>query len=389
MKTFKYIACIFFSSVMFINCTDDFDAIPVNSALLPEDTKEWTATMTIGELIDKYDRIDNLYIYGDDTLHINPDGSTFTVNHDEYIYHNQKAWCLEYKDKIIKIQRETSVVYKNLFSNIPIESDEDIYIRGRVISSDTAGNIYKYMIIEDLETKQALKVSVDAGSLNGIFPLGQVVAIKCNGLSMGRYAQMPQLGVAGYRDNDKTRFEPGRIPYSLVPSHFIRIGTPDVSKVIADTLTIQELKDKDSTYYGRLVCIKNVKFTNKDDNGKELGARDPLVVLNEKNVDNKTYALNPIFAPSTYSTTKKYNIGYPVSREVSDATGLSYVSTSEYAEFAETLIPKSGDEGNVTAIVGWFKDKNVDNSGVSVKGKFQLTIRSLADLDGFKSLGQK
>ena len=79
------------------------------------------------------------------------------------------------------------------------------------------------MVIEDLQTKQALKVSVDAGSLGGIFPLGQIVAIKCNGLVMGRYAEMPQLGVAGYRDDDKIRFEPGRIPYSLVPSHFIRL----------------------------------------------------------------------------------------------------------------------------------------------------------------------
>lgn len=385
MKAFRYIVYMFFVSVILVNCTNDFDTIPEGSVILPENTKEWEATMTIGELVGRFDRIDSLYIYDNDTLHISRDGKTYTLNREEKIYYNQDPWCLEYKNKVIKIQRETSTTYKDLFTNVPIESDQDIYVRGRVISSDTAGNIYKYMVIEDLKTKQSLKVSVDAGSLGGIFPLGQVVAIKCNGLVMGRYAQMPQLGVSGYRDDDKTRFEPGRIPYSLVPSHFIRIGIPDASKVVADTLTIQELLAKDSTYYGRLVCIKDAEFTNKNDKSKTLGNRDPLVVFNEKNVDNGTYELNPIFAPSTYSTSKKYNIGYPVGREVTDGTGICYVSTSEYANFAETLIPKKGDKGKITAIVGWFRDKNGDNN----PGKFQLTLRSLTDLDGFKSLGQK
>ena len=100
-------------------------------------------------------------------------------------------------------------------------------------------------------------------------------------------------------------------------------------------------------------------------------------------MDNGTYELNPIFAPSTYSTSKKYNIGYPVSREIKDGTGSSYISTSEYANFAETLIPKEGETGMVTAIVGWFKDKN------SADGKIQLTIRALSDLNGFTSLGKE
>lgn len=60
------------SSVVFVNCADDFDAIPEGSLILPEDTEEWETTMTIGELINRYDRIDNLYIYDDDTLHIAP-----------------------------------------------------------------------------------------------------------------------------------------------------------------------------------------------------------------------------------------------------------------------------------------------------------------------------
>ena len=54
------------------------------------------------------------------------------------------------------------------------------------------------------------------------------------------------------------------------------------------------------------------------------------------------YALNPTFAPSTYSADKKYNIGFPRSREIADDSGNTvdvYISTSEYARFAVAFLP--------------------------------------------------
>ena len=107
-----------------------------------------------------------------------------------------------------------------------------------------------------------------------------------------------------------------------------------------------------------------------------------------KNVtaDLAKYALNPIFAPSTYSADKKYNIGFPRSREIADDSGnatMVCISTSEYARFADRRIPTpgSGNKGEITAIAGWFQDNE------SREGTWQLTVRSLdtpfADLEGF------
>ena len=55
-------------------------------------------------------------------------------------------------------------------------------------------------------------------------------------------------------------------------------------------------------------------------------------------------------------------------------TGTVNIATSEYAHFANTLIPRKEKKGSVIAILGWFHDKN------SSQGDYQLTIRSLDDL---------
>ena len=221
-----------------------------------------------------------------------------------------------------------------------------------------------------------------------MLPLGQVVAIRCNGLVLGRYAAAPQLGVRGYRNDNKTREEPGRIPYTLAMKHIQKIGTPDPSKIVVEEKTLKEITEMDKYGYFKIVKIKDVYFTGYDSDGKELNDEILPFPSDGKNVTAALakYALNPIFAPSTYSADKKYNIGFPRSRVIADDSGNTvdvYISTSEYARFADRRIPtpRSDNKGEITAIAGWFQD-NEDRDGT-----WQLTVRSLdkpfADLKGF------
>ncbi len=246
-----------------------------------------------------------------------------------------------------------------LFSINKIETESDLYIRGRVVTTDESGNIYKYLVMQDTETGDALKVSIDAGSLSGAIPMGQEIVINCKGLVLGRYADMAQLGVDAFND-EKLRVEPGRIPYPYFMERMYYVGTPDVSKIIVREMTLAELNAgiNDSTLYGQLVRIRNVHFTGLGDEGEKLKEADK------------------IFAPSTFNGT--YNVGYPQARQIADAKGnVAYISTSEYARFAEMRIPESDDWGDVVAIIGYYKDK-ADRAG-----ELQLTIRTLADLEGF------
>jgi len=245
-----------------------------------------------------------------------------------------------------------------LFSADLISSQPDIIINGIVTSSDNEGNVYKYIVVqEEGENAQAMKISIDAGSISGIYPLGQRVSVLCNDLYIGKYAEGPQMGIS-YYNTEKGRTEPGRIPKLISDIHISAYGLPVPGDVKPDTMTIAQIKAAGLTVANKLVCIKNAFFTGK---GSNFGLPGTISTAEQ------------IFAPSTNG------IGYPQSREIQDGSGVSvFVSTSEYAKFASKKLPASTYKGNITAIVGWYNDKDATPSPTKIY--HQLTLRSIYDL---------
>lgn len=245
-----------------------------------------------------------------------------------------------------------------LFVADSIGSSSDVIINGIVTSSDDEGNVYKYIVVqEEGVNAQAMKISIDAGSLSAIYPLGQRVSIRCNELFIGKYAEGPQMGIY-YFNTEKSRVEPGRIPKLISDKHISAYGMPVPSAVIADTMTIAQIKAAGISVANKLVCIKNAFFTGK---GSNFGLPGTIT------------AAEQIFAPSTNG------IGYPQSREIQDGSGASvFVSTSEYAKFATKKLPASTYKGNITAIIGWYNDKDAVPSPSKIY--HQLTLRSIKDL---------
>lgn len=165
---------------------------------------------------------------------------------------------------------------KGFFSvdDIPEEGEGQgsIIIRGRVVSDDRSGNLYKTLVIQDEKhPEQSLRLSVDLGSLSGLYPLGQLIAVRCNGLAIGKYATQPQLCVPAYNNNvdannasQKVGWAPGRIPGNIFQMAATAIGLPDKAKVVAETMTIDEIISADpKEMEGRLVRIENVFFNQK------------------------------------------------------------------------------------------------------------------------------
>ena len=256
----------------------------------------------------------------------------------------------------------------NLFSvdTIPTIGDS-IVISGVVISSDIEGNLYKNFIIQDTITGDALKVSVDVGSISGIMPVGQFVSIRCNGLAIGKYGDLLQLGTAYYNNDSeagKRGNEIGRIPYSLFKVKSQIIGLPKSQSIKVDTMTIDEIKASNRSVHSKIVCIKNVKFNGYGEVGffeyKKLNASELYFGLPK---------------PPLQIT------GVPISREIQDDNGNKiYVSTSEYSKFASKPLPNDNEYGNITVIVGWYRDN------VTRAGNWQLNMRSIEDLGkGFES----
>ncbi|MDD3079060.1 MAG: DUF5689 domain-containing protein [Paludibacter sp.] len=354
MKIKNIAAAFMLSSVVLSSCVDtNYEAIDMNSLL----GDSLVANTTIKQLI-----------------------STYAKDTDEYTY----------------IKYDAPSINAGLFTCDSIGAAGDVVIKGVVTSTDVEGNVYKYMTVQEYgDNGRAIKISIDASGLSGIYPLGQRVWIRCNGLYIGKYAQSYQLGVLYYNldktvnkdvvtsdttyiDNVMTinydttvvtvyRKEPGRIPLPVAKNAIHAFGLPDVSLVRVDTMTIAQIKAAGDSINNKLVCIKNAYFTGM---GADYGVAADLT--NDE----------LIFAPSTNG------VGYPQSREIKDPTGSIFISTSEYAKFADYALPSSDNIGNITAIVGWYNDKKptVTPASSTTEIYHQLTLRTLSDLGkGFEA----
>src|SRR5674476_270367 len=91
-----------------------------------------------------------------------------------------EKWATTYT---IDSLQKTYMKSSGLFVVDSIGSPNKIIINGIVTSSDNEGNVYKYIVVqEEGGNGGAMKISIDAGSLSGIYPLGQRVSVRCNGL---------------------------------------------------------------------------------------------------------------------------------------------------------------------------------------------------------------
>jgi hypothetical protein len=285
--------------------------------------------------------------------------SHFTITHtiSEFI----AAYASEAGDVFpVRTNSGTAKIFS--VDTIPMLGDS-IVISGIVVSSDEDGNVYKNLVIQDPLTGAALKVSIDVSGLSAIYPVGQSISIRCNGLVIGKYADLYQLGIIYYNDDTDTRkkgYEPGRIPYPIFKANVRMTGAPQSSLIKVDTMTIAQIKASTRTIHSRIVCIKNAKFNGYGE-----------VEFNYKKL---------LSSELYFGLPKPAIVGVPISREIEDPTGKMYVSTSEYAKFAGKKLPVSTMSGNIKVIVGWYRDKEAN------EGTWQLTLVTPKDLGkGFEA----
>ncbi|MBR3648214.1 MAG: hypothetical protein IKN59_07500 [Paludibacteraceae bacterium] len=269
-----------------------------------------------------------------------------------------------------------------------------IYIRGRVTTDDYGGNFYKTLCIQQIVNgeQQALRISVDASSVNGMYPMGQELLIRVNGLAIGRYADQPQLCVPSYNNNytasnaaQKVGWAPGRIPWARFQSAVKRIGKPDEKKLQVDTVTISEFQSVTAEadmrkWDAKLVCVKDIWYTGEYEYN---GSFTPCTMGDPQDDTNAN-----VFAPTTN------NVGFPQSRVITDGIAKTLVSSSEYAKFAHFYLPGADENGilecsswvgNVTGILGQYRD---NAKYAHDKYDWSITIRGLWDLDLYNVAGQ-
>lgn len=282
-----------------------------------------------------------------------------------------------------------------------------IYIMGRIATDDYGGNYYKTLVLQQMVNidgqlqQQNIRVGVDMGSLGGIYQIGQQILIRCNGLSVGRYANQPQLCVPSYNNNinaqnagEKVGWLPGRIPTSRFVEATHLIGLPDRSRIYYEEMTINDMQTrymKDYAnivrcrqYDGRLVRLKDVHYTgeyfNTTVDAKGNCGREKLTIYNPltDSIGNPEKDKNAnVFGPTTE------NVGFPQSRVISnsDETLFTSVSCSEYCKYARYYLPSvirnnfhdfdyKAVRGDIQGVMGYF----MDNAGYEPNtSKFSIT----------------
>ena len=265
-------------------------------------------------------------------------------------------------------------------------SEKPVYIRGRVTTDDYAGNYYKTLCIQQVfvngsdTTQQALRLSVDAGSIGGLYQLGQEILIRVDGLAIGRYANQPQLCLPSYNNNihankaeEKVGWASGRIPIAIFKARTQCIGMPDQSKLYYETLkitdynTILDLEDVRSLD-AKLVRIKNVHFTGQYYNN---GTPTKCTTGDPETDQNAN-----VFAPTTE------NLNFPQARVFYDENNNhSAVSSSEYAKYAHFYLPAENYWGDVVGILGFYYDNGLKYTQYPpAADDWAISIRSVDDL---------
>lgn len=223
----------------------------------------------------------------------------------------------------------------------------DYIIKGRVISSDQAGNFFKQLVIED-ETG-AIQVNIDSYDLYKSYQYGQEIVIDVTGLYVGAYGKLMQIG------STPNNNYPGRIASDLATKQIEVNGLAEPEKVVAGEYTIAALNDLISNQEEflakqcRLVSIKDVTFK---DAGK--------ATLADKDKNN--------------------------SRTISDGTGDMIVYTSGYSDFYDYYCPEG--KGTIVGILSFFnRSWQIRLIGVSEDENVADTMRGLIGYELSKAPG--
>lgn len=226
---------------------------------------------------------------------------------------------------------------------------EHYIIKGRVISSDASGNVYKALYIQD--NTAAITISIDRNSLYNDYRIGQEVVMDVTGLYIGKYAGLEQLGGYGeYNGTPQVSF----MTYPKFQEHTQLNGLPDTELTY---INYGEPAPADGMY---CTVMKISDLPGDNDGIRNMQSR----LVEFRNVHFQEGG------EATYST---YQAN--VNRTLADESGNTIiVRTSGYSNFYNNTLPKG--TGTVRALLSYFN------------GDWQLILRSEADAM-FGDKGQK
>nr|WP_232009186.1 DUF5689 domain-containing protein [Alistipes megaguti] len=274
------------------------------------------------------------------------------------------------------------------------------YIKGKVISSDRQGNIYKSLFIDDGTAGIELKL------YNGLYldyylnlntMESQWVYVRLDGLFLGNYRMMLSIGDAPSDSNNaagKHKYyansnldNPNIAKQYVLPGERTTLDSSNITEVDPQTYTSLS-KD----HFGRLVRFKDVKVRYAGVPNQDHVVKDAMKNGGNTNIYPSWIVTDtgiPQNAPWYYMAYNIENIrlygslliSYNDAAEYTSDPGIYSVRTSGYSQFAMRPVPKDGAVGTVLGIYAIYSKQSTFTGGENDWAQYQISISRIEDLD--------
>ena len=295
-----------------------------------------------------------------------------------------------------------------------IFADRDVYIKGKVISNDEEGNIYKSLHIQDHTAGVELKLNNNVGLK---YKYGTWVYVRLNGLYLGNYRMMLSLGGApseSYNKAGEHKFyaNSNLELQEIIDRHVfagekadLNVGTYD--EWLADPHSVDIITVTPENYetvfpnskerekmFGRLIRFEDLEchyagVPNQD------GVTNPGLKSGsfENIYPSWLYSdPRPTVSKGWYQWAFKEEITgrslygsvcftYNPEATVCSANGVYALRTSGYSRFARRNVCKDGEKANITAIYGIYSQQSTYKGNADDYASYQLTISSYSDIE--------
>ena len=316
----------------------------------------------------------------------------------------------------------------------------DVYIKGKVISNDEEGNVYKSLYIQDETSGIELKLNNNVGVR---YKYGSWVYVRLSGLYLGNYRMMLSLGAAPSESWNKAGehkyYANSNIELQEVIDRYVFPGEKDQLNVGAYDEWLRYAPNVDiitvtPDNYVEVFDPKKVEMEGKfygevktDSNGIsrkvfEISQRELMfgrlirfegLQCRYAGVPNQDGITNPAIKSGTFdniypswlytdprpTVTKPWYhwafkedvtgrslygsvlFAYDTETTNGSANGLYSLRTSGYSRFARQNVCKDGEKANITAIYGIYAQQSTYAADSNDWASYQLTISSFSDLE--------
>ena len=279
------------------------------------------------------------------------------------VFGNPKAPAESEVFDVTGIEFSTIKELKALYTSGGNEIFDPIWIKGQVISTDRTGNLYKEVYIQD-ETG-GIDLKLGRSSIYSEFALGQWVYVNCQGLTLGAYNGMPQLGLEP--DNTTVNeYETSYIDPQVVIDQHVKKG-PLSSPVTPLEITEAELKAAVTAgftgeLWGKLVLIKGLKYSKKV---FALVYPNPNLPHKSANPENRIFLSDKQWGINTWGMSKSKTIEYATSGAWDAAevgSGATRFGEGSILKTPADILPAGG-----STLAAFYPDENMPYKDILIK----------------------